>query len=72
MLWPIGFYLGEQFEWRVPVDDENTLSIAWFYNQPPKDVGPYEQKRVPTWESSIKDENGNWITSHVINQDIAA
>jgi LigXa C-terminal domain like len=72
VLWPIAFYLGEQIEWRVPVDDENTLSIAWFYNQPPKDDRPYEQKRVPTWESPIKDENGNWITSHVINQDIVA
>ena len=25
-LWPNGFYLGRHFEWRVPVDDENTLS----------------------------------------------
>src|SRR5262249_17008169 len=24
-LWPNGFYLGNHFEWRVPVDDENTL-----------------------------------------------
>lgn len=71
-LWPIGFYLGEHFEWRVPVDDENTLSIAWFYSQPPKDVGPYAQKSVPTWQSPIKDDAGRWITSHVINQDIVA
>ena len=27
---------------------------------------------VPTWMSPIKDENGRWITSHVINQDIIA
>ena len=27
-LWPNGFYLGNHFEWRVPVDDENTLSVA--------------------------------------------
>jgi len=71
-LWPIGFYLGEHFEWRVPVDDENTLSIAWFYAQPPSDAGPYEQKSVPVWESPIRDANGRWITSHVINQDIVA
>jgi 5,5'-dehydrodivanillate O-demethylase oxygenase subunit len=63
---------GEQFEWRVPIDDENTLNIAWFHSRPPKDIGPYNQKRVPTWVSPIKDENGDWITSHVINQDIVA
>ncbi len=71
-LWPIGFYLGEHFEWRVPVDDENTLSIAWFYAQAPADVPPYDQKSVPTWESPIKDSNGHWVSSHVINQDIVA
>jgi 5,5'-dehydrodivanillate O-demethylase len=30
------------------------------------------QDTVPTWVSPIKDENGRWITSHVINQDIIA
>ncbi len=34
--------------------------------------GPYVQERVPTWVSPIKDENGRWISSHVINQDIVA
>ena len=27
-LWPNGFYLGNHFEWRVPIDDENTLSAS--------------------------------------------
>jgi 5,5'-dehydrodivanillate O-demethylase len=72
VLFPIGFYLGEQFEWRVPIDDENTLNLCWFYSVPPKDVGPYKQHRVPTWVSPIKDETGRWITSHVINQDFVA
>ena len=27
-LWPNGFYLGSHFEWRIPIDDENTLSVA--------------------------------------------
>ena len=27
---------------------------------------------VPTWVSPIKDDDGRWITSHVINQDIVA
>src|SRR5438105_14956570 len=38
----------------------------------PKGREPYVQGKVPTWVSPIKDENGHWITSHVINQDIIA
>jgi 5,5'-dehydrodivanillate O-demethylase len=38
----------------------------------PKGREPYVQDTVPTWVSPIKDENGRWITSHVINQDIIA
>jgi 5,5'-dehydrodivanillate O-demethylase len=71
-LWPNGFFLGSHFEWRVPIDDENTLSVAWFYMRVPKEREPYKQERVPTWISPIKDEKGRWITSHVINQDIVA
>ena len=71
-LWPNGFYLGRHFEWRVPVDDENTLSVAWFFIRVPKERDPYVQKRVPTWRAPIRDEEGRWITSHVLNQDIVA
>jgi 5,5'-dehydrodivanillate O-demethylase len=38
----------------------------------PKGREPYVQGKVPTWASPIKDANGRWITSHVINQDIIA
>jgi 5,5'-dehydrodivanillate O-demethylase len=68
-LWPNGFYLGRHFEWRVPVDDENTLSIAWFYMRVPKGREPFRQETVPTWKSPLKDADGRWITSHVMNQD---
>jgi len=71
-LWPIGFYLGEHFEWRVPIDDENTLSLAWFFEQSPKDVAPVVQDKVPVWISPIVDDAGRWVTTHVINQDIVA
>src|SRR6266704_2862391 len=71
-LWPNGFYLGNHFEWRVPIDDENTLSVCWFFMRVPKGREPYVQAKVPTWISPIKDENGRWISSHVINQDIIA
>ena len=71
-LWPNAFFLGDHFEWRVPVDDENTLSVAWFFVRVPKGREPYVQNSVPTWKSPIRGEDGRWITSHVINQDIVA
>ncbi len=69
-LWPNAFYLGMHFEWRVPVDDENTLSISWFFMRVPKGREPYVQDEVPVWASPIRDADGRWITSHVVNQDI--
>ena len=56
----------------MPVDDENTLSVAWFFVRVPKGREPYVQQSVPTWKSPIRDDGGRWITSHVINQDIVA
>ena len=47
-------------------------SVAWFFMRVPKGREPYVQDSVPTWVSPIKDENGRWISSHVINQDIIA
>ena len=44
-LWPNGFYLGNHFEWRVPVDDENTLSVAWFFMRVPKGASPMCRRR---------------------------
>lgn len=69
-LWPNGFYLGGHFEWRVPVDNENSLCMCWFFSRVPLERGEYRQKRIPTWYGKIKDDNGRWITSHIINQDI--
>lgn len=72
-LWPNCLFTGEHFEWRVPIDDENTLSVAWFFNRVPNERGPYAQNRIPTWYSPVKDEEtGRWITSHVMNQDFVA
>ena len=72
-LWPNGFYLGDHFEWRVPIDDTNTLSITWAFNRVPTESEPYKQAKIPTWHGPIKDDkSGRWITSHVMNQDFAA
>lgn len=71
-LWPNAFYLGHHFEWRVPIDDENTLSVLWVFSRVPKEQEPYVQERIPSWYGPLHDENGRWITSHVANQDFAA
>ena len=71
-LWPNGFFLGEHFEWRVPIDDENTLSVTWKYTRVPREREPYVQTSIPTWWGPVKDEHGCWIDTHVMNQDFLA
>jgi 5,5'-dehydrodivanillate O-demethylase len=71
-LLPNAFFLGSHIEWRVPVDDENTLSVTWAFRRVPKDREPYVQEKIPYWYGPIKDPQGEWITSHVMNQDFLA
>lgn len=72
-LWPNCFFLGDHFEWRVPIDDENTLSVSWVFSRVPTDSEPYVQNEIPTWRGPIVDpETGRWISTHVINQDFIA
>jgi len=71
-LWPNAFFLGSHIEWRVPIDDENTLSITWAFRRVPKDREPYVQDKIPYWYGPIKHASGEWITSHVMNQDFLA
>jgi 5,5'-dehydrodivanillate O-demethylase oxygenase subunit len=72
ILWPNGWYFGHHFEWKVPIDDGNTLFVNWFILHVPKECEPYVQARIPTWYAPTKDEKGRWIDSHVGNQDILA
>ncbi|MCY0879763.1 MAG: aromatic ring-hydroxylating dioxygenase subunit alpha [Firmicutes bacterium] len=60
---------GTHFEYRVPIDDEHTLSVVWAWEAVPLEQRPYHQDRIPYWYAPIKDERGRWITTHVINQD---
>jgi 5,5'-dehydrodivanillate O-demethylase oxygenase subunit len=72
-LWPNCFFLGDHFEWRVPIDDENTLSVSWFFFRVPTEQEPYIQAEIPTWHGPIVDpETGRWISTHVMNQDFVA
>jgi 5,5'-dehydrodivanillate O-demethylase oxygenase subunit len=72
-LWPNCLFTGGHFEWRVPIDDSNMLSVGWFFDRVPNDMEPYQQDRIPYWYSPIKDPlTDRWITSHVMNQDFVA
>ena len=72
-LWPNALFTGDHFEWRVPVDDENTLSVTGAFTRVPKEREPYVQEKIPAWHGPVKDEvTGRWISSHVMNQDFIA
>jgi 5,5'-dehydrodivanillate O-demethylase oxygenase subunit len=71
-LWPNALFTGNHFEWRVPVDDANTLSVGWFFSRVPKDREPYVQGRIPYWTGPVRDAAGRLIDSHVMNQDFVA
>jgi 5,5'-dehydrodivanillate O-demethylase oxygenase subunit len=72
-LWPNALFTGSHFEWRVPMDDENTLSVTWAFERVPKGREPYDQDPIPSWHGPVKDPfNGRWLTSHVMNQDFIA
>ncbi len=72
-LWSNCFFLGDHFEWRVPIDDEHTLSVSWFFYRVPNEQEPYVQDVIPTWHGPVVDpETGRWISTHVLNQDFIA
>jgi len=72
-LWPNCFFLGDHFEWRVPIDDENTLSVSWFFTRVPNEQEPFVQEEIPTWHGPLIDaRTGRWISTHVMNQDFIA
>jgi 5,5'-dehydrodivanillate O-demethylase oxygenase subunit len=71
-LFPNIFMPRNHLEWRVPVDDERTLSVIWHYTRVPAESEPYRQQRVPYWTSPALDEHQRPVTTHVINQDIIA
>ncbi len=72
-LWPNCLFTGDHFEWRVPIDDENTLSTTWSFARVPKECEPYVQESIPAWRGPVKDpQTGRWISSHIMNQDFVA
>ena len=72
-LWPNALFTGGHFEWRVPIDDTNTLSVGWFFDRVPNEMEPFTQDRIPFWHAAITDpRTGRSITTHIMNQDFVA
>jgi len=72
-LWPNALFVGNHFEWRVPVDDTHTMNITWWYSPKPKDIPGPGPNPVPYWYGPIADpDTGRWITTYPMNQDIAS
>ena len=40
-LWPNCLFTGDHFEWRVPIDDDHTLSVGWFFDRVPEEMEPF-------------------------------
>lgn len=58
------------FEWRVPIDDEHTLSVVWVAERVIAEREPYSQDTIPHWWGKATDDDGRPITSHVLGQDV--
>jgi 5,5'-dehydrodivanillate O-demethylase len=72
-LWPNALFTGDHFEWRVPIDDESTLSVTWHFSRVPNEREPYVQGPIPYWYGPISDPfTGKLISSHIMNQDFIA
>ena len=57
----------------MPIDDDNMLSVGWFFDRVPNEMEPYTQGRIPYWYAPVKDsKTGRFITTHVMNQDFIA
>jgi 5,5'-dehydrodivanillate O-demethylase len=72
-LWPNALYTGDHCEWRVPIDDETTLSVGWFFDRVAPGQPVPGDRRYYHWHAPIRDpDTGRWINSHVMNQDFIA
>src|SRR5204862_4414721 len=64
-LWPNCLHTGK-FEWRVPIDDERTLHVAWF-NHPVPGAPPFAPPRIPHWRGPLTDPApGRLLPAHLM------
>ena len=75
-LWPNGLFSGDsracRFEWRVPIDDETTLNLAWFFDRAAPGSDAASTAAVHYWYAPTReDETGEAIRTHQLNKKFA-
>jgi len=68
----VGSEVSVTMQFRVPVDDENTLHVSIYTWHGAPGAPTPRQDVVPYREVPLKDENGRWIVDLVFNQDYMA
>ena len=54
----------------MPIDDENTLSVGWFFDRVPNEMRAVHAGPHPVLvQPDHRPRTGRWITTHVMNQD---
>ena len=75
-VFPNILYVGDMvkcnFQYRVPIDDETTLHITWFFYKGAPDVTQAKQEKVPYWHVPLFDKDGQIIPDLVNHQDFVA
>ena len=75
-LWPNGVFAGDRrscrFEWRVPLEDERTLNVAWFFDRAAPGHAPGEDERFRHWYGRVRQDDSDpsspYLTSHLLNR----
>jgi 5,5'-dehydrodivanillate O-demethylase len=75
-LWPNGLFSGDsrscRFEWRVPMDDETTLNLAWFFDRAAPGSKASSQTPVHFWYAQTREaDTDEALRTHQLNKKYA-
>jgi 5,5'-dehydrodivanillate O-demethylase len=68
----VGDEVKSTFQFRVPVDDENTYHVSLYTWRAAPGAGAPTQERVPYRHVPLKDDHGHYIVDILFNQDYMA
>ncbi|MSQ28109.1 MAG: aromatic ring-hydroxylating dioxygenase subunit alpha [Dehalococcoidia bacterium] len=60
------------FQWRVPVDDQNTFHVSLYLLRTAPGAEKVRQDTVPYRYVHLYDEQGRWVLDYIFNQDYMA
>jgi 5,5'-dehydrodivanillate O-demethylase len=75
-IWPNALFAGDtrscRIEWRVPIDDETTLNLAWFIDRPAPNATIELPERMRYWYAPTREEEtGEALRTHRLNKKFA-